>query len=274
MVACDSATEALRTLHEREVDAVFLDIQMPGLDRARAGPGAQAVPDARRRSSSSPPTRRTRSTPSSCARSTTCSSRSARSGWPRRSGRVIEGGDRAPAPVEDVQIPVELGGVTRFVDRSRRDPRRGARRLRPAAHRRGQPPDPGPAHHARGGVGRRRLRPHPPLAAGRARARHRGADGVGPLHGRGRSARCRHRPGGQPPAHPRAARAARQAERRHERRRGTGPGPGHRPAAPHATRRAPAPATSTRRPRSAASTSAACCASSSRWRSASSACSP
>ena len=31
MVACDSATEALRTLHERDVDAVFLDIQMPGL---------------------------------------------------------------------------------------------------------------------------------------------------------------------------------------------------------------------------------------------------
>ena len=31
VVACDSATEALRTLHEREVDAVFLDIQMPGL---------------------------------------------------------------------------------------------------------------------------------------------------------------------------------------------------------------------------------------------------
>jgi DNA-binding LytR/AlgR family response regulator len=31
IVACDSATEALRTLHEGEIDAVFLDIQMPGL---------------------------------------------------------------------------------------------------------------------------------------------------------------------------------------------------------------------------------------------------
>jgi DNA-binding LytR/AlgR family response regulator len=32
--------------------------------------------------------------------------------------RIIEGGDRAPAPAEDVQIPVELAGVTRFVSRS------------------------------------------------------------------------------------------------------------------------------------------------------------
>jgi DNA-binding LytR/AlgR family response regulator len=32
--------------------------------------------------------------------------------------RVLQGGDRAPAPLPDVQIPVELGGVTRFVDRS------------------------------------------------------------------------------------------------------------------------------------------------------------
>ena len=31
---------------------------------------------------------------------------------------MIEGGDRAPTPLSDVQIPVELGGVTRFVDRS------------------------------------------------------------------------------------------------------------------------------------------------------------
>ena len=31
VLTCDSATDALRTLHEIEVDAVFLDIQMPGL---------------------------------------------------------------------------------------------------------------------------------------------------------------------------------------------------------------------------------------------------
>ncbi|CUR60579.1 Response regulator receiver [metagenome] len=31
VLTCDSATEALRILHELEVDAVFLDIQMPGL---------------------------------------------------------------------------------------------------------------------------------------------------------------------------------------------------------------------------------------------------
>ena len=31
VLGCDSATEALRLLHDLEVDAVFLDIQMPGL---------------------------------------------------------------------------------------------------------------------------------------------------------------------------------------------------------------------------------------------------
>ena len=31
IATCDSATEALRVLREREVDAVFLDIHMPGL---------------------------------------------------------------------------------------------------------------------------------------------------------------------------------------------------------------------------------------------------
>ncbi len=116
VVACDSATEALRTLHEREVDAVFLDIQMPGLTglelaqvlkRFRTPPSivfvtaheAHAVDafDLRAVDYVLKPVREERL--SEAIR------------------RVIEGGDRAPAPVEEVQIPVELGGVTRFVDR-------------------------------------------------------------------------------------------------------------------------------------------------------------
>ncbi|MCD6640701.1 MAG: response regulator, partial [Nocardioides sp.] len=31
VLGCDSATEALRVLQDSEVDAVFLDVQMPGL---------------------------------------------------------------------------------------------------------------------------------------------------------------------------------------------------------------------------------------------------
>ena len=31
VLGCDSATEALRMLQDRDVDAVFLDVQMPGL---------------------------------------------------------------------------------------------------------------------------------------------------------------------------------------------------------------------------------------------------
>lgn len=117
VVACDSATEALRTLHEREVDAVFLDIQMPGLTglelaqvlkRFRAPPPVVFVTAHEAHAVDAfelhavdyvlKPVREERL--SEAVR------------------RVIEGGDRAPAPVEDVQIPVELGGVTRFVDRS------------------------------------------------------------------------------------------------------------------------------------------------------------
>ncbi|QIG44905.1 response regulator transcription factor [Nocardioides anomalus] len=116
VIACDSATEALRTLHEREVDAVFLDIQMPGLTglelaqvlarfrtpppvvfvTAHEGHAVEAF-DLRAVDYVLKPVREER--------------------LAEAVRRVIEGGDRAPAPVEDVQIPVELGGVTRFVDR-------------------------------------------------------------------------------------------------------------------------------------------------------------
>lgn len=116
IVACDSATEALRTLHEREVDAVFLDIQMPGLtgleltqvlQRFRTPPPVVFVTahdrhavdafDLRAVDYVLKPVRAER--------------------LAEAVGRIIEGGDRAQAPVEEVQIPVELGGVTRFVDR-------------------------------------------------------------------------------------------------------------------------------------------------------------
>ena len=125
VVACDSATEALRVLHDREVDAVFLDIEMPGLTglelaqvltRFRVPPPvvfvtaheAHAVEafDLRAVDYVLKPIRAERL--AEAVR--------------RVIQSVIEGaaekpGEQSPGAATDVQIPVELGGVTRFVDR-------------------------------------------------------------------------------------------------------------------------------------------------------------
>ena len=117
VVACDSATEALRTLHEREVDAVFLDIQMPGLTGLEL---AQVL----RRFKRPPPVvfvtaHEAHAVDAFELRAVDYVLKPVREERLAEAvRRVIEGGDRAPAPVDDVQIPVELGGVTRFVDRS------------------------------------------------------------------------------------------------------------------------------------------------------------
>lgn len=115
VLACDSATEALRLLQERDVDAVFLDIQMPGLtgldlaqvlSRFRTPPPVVFV---------------------------TAHEEHAVAAFelhavdyvlkPVREERLAEAVRRVvgwrPAPeTGDVQIPVERGGVTRFVNRS------------------------------------------------------------------------------------------------------------------------------------------------------------
>ncbi len=153
-------------LRETEVDAVFLDIRMPGLTGLELARVLAPVQDARRRSCSSPRTTSTRSTRSTSARSTTCSSRCARSGSPRRcAGWSERPRPRRTAPARRRADP----GRAR-----RRDPvrqpratialRRGAGRLRPAAHRRRQPPGAGPAGDARGGAG-----PRPASSASTAR---------------------------------------------------------------------------------------------------------
>jgi DNA-binding LytR/AlgR family response regulator len=117
ILACDSATEALRTLHEGEVDAVFLDIQMPGLTGLEL---AQVL----RRFRRPPPVVFVTAHEAHAVDAFELHAvdyvlkpvREERLAEAVR--RVLEGGDRAPAPLADVQIPVELGGVTRFVDRS------------------------------------------------------------------------------------------------------------------------------------------------------------
>ncbi len=115
VMSCDSATEALRMLQDLDVDAVFLDVQMPGLSglelaqvlsRFRVPPPIVFV---------------------------TAHDEHAVSAFelravdyvlkPVREERLAEAVRRvveaaSPAPSGDVQIPVERGGVTRFVNRS------------------------------------------------------------------------------------------------------------------------------------------------------------
>jgi DNA-binding LytR/AlgR family response regulator len=111
---CDSATEALRVLQDGDVDAVFLDVQMPGLtgldlaqvlSRFRQPPPvvfvtaheehAVAAFELRAVDYVLKPVRAER--------------------LAEAVRRVVESGGQAGG--EDVRIPVERGGVTRFVDR-------------------------------------------------------------------------------------------------------------------------------------------------------------
>lgn len=116
---CDSATDGLRVLRETDVDCVFLDIQMPGLtglelaevlSRFKEPPPivfvtaheAHAVDafDLRAVDYVLKPVRAER--------------------LAEAVRRVVEGGaaERAATAGTDLQIPVERGGVTRFVARS------------------------------------------------------------------------------------------------------------------------------------------------------------
>jgi DNA-binding LytR/AlgR family response regulator len=117
VLTSDSATEGLRILHEAEVDCVFLDIQMPGLtglelaqvlSRFKTPPAivfvtaheAHAVDafDLQAVDYVLKPVRADR--------------------LAEAVRRVVGGGDRAGAPSLDSQVPVERGGVTRFLDRA------------------------------------------------------------------------------------------------------------------------------------------------------------
>ena len=111
----DSATEALRVLQAEEVDAVFLDIQMPGLTGLDL---AQVLS----RFKSPPPIVFVTAHEEHAVEAFDLHAvdyvlkpvREERLAEAVR--RVVEAG--GPAPSGDVQIPVERGGVTRFVNRS------------------------------------------------------------------------------------------------------------------------------------------------------------
>lgn len=117
VVTCDSATQGLRVLRESDIDCAFLDVQMPGLSglelaevlgRFRQAPPvvfvtayeAHAVEafDLRAVDYVLKPVRAER--------------------LAEAVRRVVDGGERSAAAVPELQIPVELGGVTRFVARS------------------------------------------------------------------------------------------------------------------------------------------------------------
>ena len=116
VLACDSATDALRLLQEREVDVVFLDIQMPGLTgldlaqvlaRFRVPPPVVFVTAHEQHALEAfdlnavdyvlKPVREER--------------------LAEAVRRVLDASGRS-SPAGDEQIPVERGGVTRFVHRS------------------------------------------------------------------------------------------------------------------------------------------------------------
>jgi DNA-binding LytR/AlgR family response regulator len=116
VLTCDSATEALRLLQDIEVDAIFLDVQMPGLTGLEL---AQVLA----RFKTPPPivfvtAHEEHAVDAFDLRAVDYVLKPVR---PERLAeavrRVVEGAGNALAG-EDEQIAVELGGVTRFVNRS------------------------------------------------------------------------------------------------------------------------------------------------------------
>jgi len=116
VLTCDSATEALRLLQDLEVDAIFLDVHMPGLTGLEL---AQVLA----RFKAPPPVvfvtaHEEHAVDAFELRAVDYVLKPVR---PERLAeavrRVVEGAANAPAG-DDQQIPVELGGVTRFLNRS------------------------------------------------------------------------------------------------------------------------------------------------------------
>lgn len=116
VLTCDTATEVLRLLQETDVDALFLDIQMPGLTGLEL---AQVLARFR----TPPPIVFVTAHEQHAVEAFDLQAvdyvlkpvRADRLAEAVR--RVVEGGDRA-GNGNDLQVPVERGGVTRFIQRS------------------------------------------------------------------------------------------------------------------------------------------------------------
>ncbi len=116
VLTSDSATQGLVTLQSEDVDAVFLDIQMPGLSGIEL---AQVLSRFRR-----PPAivfvtaHEEHAVDAFEVRAVDYVLKPVRADRLAEAiRRVVDDGDHAPAN-HDLEVPVELGGVTRFVRRS------------------------------------------------------------------------------------------------------------------------------------------------------------
>ncbi|WP_239460080.1 LytR/AlgR family response regulator transcription factor [Nocardioides daejeonensis] len=116
VVTCDSATEALRILQERDVDAVFLDVQMPGLTGLEL---AQVLA----RFKETPPVvfvtaHEQHAVEAFDLRAVDYVLKPVRAERLAEAVRRVVEGSARPAAAPDEHIPVERGGVTRFINRS------------------------------------------------------------------------------------------------------------------------------------------------------------
>lgn len=116
VLTCDSATDGLVRLQAEEVDAVFLDIQMPGLSGIEL---AQVLTRFR-----TPPAivfvtaHEEHAVDAFAVRAVDYVLKPVRADRLAEAvRRVVEGGDHQPTG-QDLEVPVERGGVTRFVRRS------------------------------------------------------------------------------------------------------------------------------------------------------------
>lgn len=116
VLTCDSATETLRVLQEIEVDALFLDVQMPGLSGLEL---AQVLA----RFKEPPPivfvtAHEEHAVEAFELRAVDYVLKPVRADRLAEAVRRIADGASDRGPAGDLQVPVELGGVTRFVARS------------------------------------------------------------------------------------------------------------------------------------------------------------
>lgn len=116
VLTCDSATEALRVLQDLEVDAIFLDIQMPGLTGLEL---AQVLA----RFKAPPPVvfvtaHEEHAVDAFELRAVDYVLKPVRAERLAEAVRRVVEGASHPAPGGDEQIAVERGGVTRFINRS------------------------------------------------------------------------------------------------------------------------------------------------------------
>lgn len=114
VVRCNSATDALKVLQEEHIDALFVDIAMPGLNGLELAAVLKRFREA-------PPivfvtAHAERAVDAFELNATDYLLKPIREERLREAlRRIIEAG---AAPVDDDRIPVELGGITRFIARS------------------------------------------------------------------------------------------------------------------------------------------------------------